>query len=113
MFHIVINEGASTCIMSISCWRVLSSPSLMTSSTILKEFDGHTFHPHWIISRFPTNLGGKTIFIKVKVVDASIDYNFLLGRPSFYDMKLVASFVFHVVCFPHKGKIVTINQLDY
>ena len=59
--------------MSISCWRALGSVLLITSSTILKEFDGHTFHPYGIISTFPIELGGKTISIEVKVVDAPID----------------------------------------
>lgn len=95
---------------------MLESPQFSIAHDILHHFEGiwwtHFSSPldYFQVSH---KLGGKTIFIKVKVVDASIDYNFLLGRPSFYDMKLVASFVFHVVCFPHKGKIVTINQLDY
>ena len=35
-----IDEGASTCIMSISCWKTLGSPTLSRSSTTLKAFDG-------------------------------------------------------------------------
>ena len=50
VFHTIVNEGDSTCIMSISSWRALNYPSFVTSSTILKGFDGHTFHPHGIIS---------------------------------------------------------------
>jgi hypothetical protein len=40
---------------------------------MLKEFDGHTFNPHGIISIFPVTLGGKTISIEVEVVDAPLD----------------------------------------
>jgi len=36
----IIDEGASTCIMSMSCWKNLGSPSLSRSSTMLKSFDG-------------------------------------------------------------------------
>jgi len=36
----IIDEGASTCIMSMSCWKNLGSPPLSQSSTMLKAFDG-------------------------------------------------------------------------
>lgn len=98
--------------MSISCWRSLSSQSLMASSTILKEFYEHTFHPLGIISTLPIEIWEKTISFEVEVFDAPIDYNFLLGRPWFYEMKEVASFVLCVLHFPHQRKIVTINQLN-
>ena len=74
VFRTIVDEGASTCIMSISCWRSLGSTSLMTSFTILKAFCGHTFHPHGIISTFSIDLEGRTIYIEVEVVDAPIDY---------------------------------------
>jgi len=45
----LIDEGASTCIMSIQCWRSLGSPSLNQSPTILKAFDGRGFHPFGIL----------------------------------------------------------------
>ena len=40
----------------------------MTSSTIFKAFDGHTIHPHGIISTFLIDLRGKSISIEVEVV---------------------------------------------
>ena len=40
IFRTVIDEGASTCIMSIQCWKSLGSPILNQFSTILKAFDG-------------------------------------------------------------------------
>jgi hypothetical protein len=58
-------------------------------------------------------LGGKTVSVDVEVVDAPLDYNLLLGRSWFYAMTVVASSVFRCVQFPHQGKIVTIDQLDY
>jgi hypothetical protein len=58
-------------------------------------------------------LGSKTVTVDVKVVDAPLDYNLLLGRSWFYAMTVVASSVFRCVQFPHQGKIVTIDQLDF
>jgi hypothetical protein len=58
-------------------------------------------------------LGGKTVSVDVEVVDAPLDYNLLLGRSWFYAMTVIASSVFRCVQFPHQGKIVTIDQLDY
>jgi hypothetical protein len=111
--RIVVDEGASTCIMSISCWKALGSPKLNTSATLLKSFDGHMFQPHGIITTLPIELGGKTVFVDVEVVDAPLEYNLLLGCTWFYEMTAVVSSVFRVLCFPHQGKIVMIDQLVF
>jgi hypothetical protein len=58
-------------------------------------------------------LGGKTVTVDVEVVDAPLDYNLLLERSWFYAMNVIASSVFRCVQFPHQGKIVTIDQLDF
>jgi hypothetical protein len=58
-------------------------------------------------------LGGKTIYVDVEVVDAPLDYKFLFERSFFYALTVVASSVFQCVQFPHQGKIVTIDQLYY
>jgi hypothetical protein len=47
------------------------------------------------------------------VVDAPLDYNLLLGRSWFYAMTVIASSVFQCVQFPHQGKIMTVDQLDF
>ena len=47
------------------------------------------------------------------MVDAPLDYNLLLGRNWMYSMQVVASFVFRIVCFPHNGKIVMIDQMTF
>ena len=39
-FRTVIDEGASTCIMSLKCWKSLGSLTLNQSLTIIKAFDG-------------------------------------------------------------------------
>ena len=104
----VLEEGASTSVLSLSCCKVVGSPELVTSPKTLKSFDGRGFQPHGLISALSVELGGKTISIQVEVADAPLDYN-LLGRNWFYAMTVVASAVFRTVQFPHLGRIVTID----
>ena len=40
VFRTVLNEGALTSILSLSCWKVLVSLELVTSPTTLKSFNG-------------------------------------------------------------------------
>jgi hypothetical protein len=109
----VLDEGAATCIMSLSCWQALGPPTLVSSPVVLKAFNGHIFKPHRILTTLPVEIGGKTVTINVEVIDAPLDYNLLLGRTRFYAMKVVASTVFRFLSFPHQGKIITVNQLDF
>jgi hypothetical protein len=51
--------------------------------------------------------------IEVEVVDASLNYNLLLGRSWTYAMQAVVATIFWVFLFPHKGWIVTIDQLSF
>ena len=76
----VLDEGATTCIMSFTCWQDLGSPTLAASQTVLKSFDGHLFSPHGILVAFPIELGGKIVTVEVEVVNVPLDYNLLLGR---------------------------------
>jgi hypothetical protein len=36
----ILDEGASTCVMSLACWKGLKSPALNKSPTMLRAFDG-------------------------------------------------------------------------
>ena len=36
----IMDEGASTCVMSLACWKGLKSPSLNKSPMMLCTFDG-------------------------------------------------------------------------
>ena len=90
----VLDEVASTSVLSLTCWKSLGSPELVTSPTTLKSFERQGFQPHGLILDLAVELGGKTISIKVEVVDAPLDYNLLLGRNWFYAMTVVASTVF-------------------
>jgi hypothetical protein len=109
----VVDEGASTCMMSLVCWKDIGSPTLSKSSTMLTAFDNHSFCPHGILPAFPVQLGGKTVEMEVEVVDAPLNYNLLLGHNWTYSMVSVVSSIFHTLYFPHQGEIVTIDQLSF
>jgi hypothetical protein len=109
----VVDEGASTCIMYIYYWKALGSPKLDTSIRSLKSFDGHMFQPHGIITTLPIELGGKIISFVMEVINAPLDYNLLLKCTWFYERIVIVSSVFRVLCFPHQGKIVMIDQLVF
>jgi hypothetical protein len=51
--------------------------------------------------------------VDVKVVDATLDYSLILGCNWTYSMTTVMSSKFCTLCFPHEGKIVTIDQLSF
>ena len=58
----VLDEGASTSVLSLTCWKALGSPELVTSPTTLKDFDEWGFQPHGIISALAVELGGVAAF---------------------------------------------------
>ena len=76
----VVDEGASTCFMSLSCWKALESPELVPSNTLLIAFDGRSFHPHGILPAFEIKLARKAMSVEVEVIDDPLDYNLILGR---------------------------------
>jgi hypothetical protein len=53
------------------------------------------------------------VCVDVAVVDAPLNYNLLLGRSWTYAMQAMVAIVFWVFLFPHKGQIVTIDQLSF
>lgn len=65
IFHMVIDKGATTCVMSLSRWKDLGSPILVPSPNVLKAFDGHTFQPYGILTTFLKELGGKIVLVEV------------------------------------------------
>ena len=109
----VVDEGASTCVMSLSCWKGLGSLEIVPLQSMLKAFNGHVFKMHDIVPAFPVMLGGKTVTVEVEVVDAPIDYNLLLGRSWTYVMEAIPSSYFRCIKFPHEGKLITIDQLSF
>lgn len=73
-------------------------------------FDEEPFQPLGILPKFPVTLGGKTIYIDVMVVQG-VNFSLLLGGDYIYAMGALVSSLFRVVCFPHEGRMVTIDQL--
>jgi len=76
----ILDEGASTCVMSLACWKGLKLPALNKSAMMLRAFDGRGFHPHGLLQSLVVQLGRKNVIVDVEVVDAPLDYNLLLGR---------------------------------
>jgi hypothetical protein len=109
----ILDEGASTCVMSLACWKSLKSPTLKKIPMMLHAFNGRVFHPHRLLHSLSIQLGGKNVIVYVEVVNDPLDYNLLLGRSWFYAMTVITSPVFLCIQFPHQGKIVTIDQLDF
>lgn len=75
----VIDECASTCIMSVSCWKAIGSFPLKQSLNTLEAFDGRGSRPYDILMKLAITLEGKTVELDVEVLDAKINYNLLLG----------------------------------
>ena len=46
----IIDKGASTCVMSLTCWKAIGSPSLNESQNTLKAFNGYGFKPYGVLS---------------------------------------------------------------
>ena len=58
-------------------------------------------------------MGGKIVEIEVEVIDRSLDYNILLGRPWIYAMAAVVSTYFRNIAFPFQGVITIVDQLAF
>jgi hypothetical protein len=66
IFRMMVDEGASTCVMSLACWQAIGQPTLSPSPTLLTAFNGHSFRPHGIIPTFPVHLGPKTVCVEAR-----------------------------------------------
>jgi len=99
--------------MPATTWQALGSPQLVPVAPNLTAFDKGTSQPLGILPMFPVTLGGKTVYIDVSVTQGALDFSLLLGRDYVYAMGALVSSLFHVVCFPHDGRIVTIDQLSF
>ena len=91
----------------------MGSPPLQQSSTALRAYDGHSAQPKGLLANVPVQLAGKTVLINIKVINAPLDYNLLLGRSYMYSMRAVASTIFRTMMFPHEGRVVKVDQLTY
>lgn len=109
----VIDEGASTCIMSLSCWKGITSPPLNRPPNTLEAFDDRGSRPYGILNDLPIQLKGKTVNLGVEIVDANLNYNLLLGSSWTHAIICMVSTLFRVFCFHHQGKIVIVDQLAF
>ena len=62
---------------------------------------------------YPVTLASKTVYVNIKVIDAPLYYNILLGRSYTYTMSVVTFTILDKMCFPHEWNIITIDQLTY
>ena len=90
----MVDEGASTSVMSFACWKAIGSPALSSFPNSLEAFDGRESKPLGVLNIFPITLQGKTINVEVEVVDAKLNYNLLLGRSWTHAMLCVPSTLF-------------------
>jgi hypothetical protein len=90
----------------------LGCPQLSSVTQNLLAFNKRTSQPLGTLDKFPITLVVKTIFIDVMVVQDPLDSSLLLGRDYVYAMKAIVSTLFHVISFPHDGRMVTIDQLS-
>lgn len=109
----IIDEGASTYIMSVAYWKAIGSLTLSQSLTTLEAFDGRESCPYGILQRLPITLEGKMVEVEVEVVDANLAYNLPLGQSWTHAMRAMASSLFCVIRFPHQGKIITVYQFSF
>jgi hypothetical protein len=109
---IVVDYGASTCVMSLSCWKDIGSPKLTPYPTFLTAFDGHSFQPRGLVPSCSVTLGGNSICMEFEVFDPLLNYNLLLGRSWTYSITTVILKVFWIIFFPHEERIVTNDQVE-
>jgi hypothetical protein len=111
IYQCIVDEGASTSILSSSVWKVLGSLEILSSSHEILDFDRCPSEYLGVLPQLPILLGGNTVLVNVIVVQGPLDFNMLLGHDYVYAMNVVVSTLFWVMHFPHNGSIITIDQL--
>ena len=66
VFRIVLDEGVSTFVLYLLCWKAIGSLKLVKSPTTLKSFDGRGFQPHGLMPTLLVELGAKKISFRWK-----------------------------------------------
>lgn len=107
----IMDEGTSTCIMSMSCWKAIGSPNLSQSLTTLNDFDGRSYKPCGILNSLQVELGGETVSLEVEVINELLYYNLPLVHTWVYAMATIVLTYFRMIMFPHKGNIVVFGNL--
>lgn len=99
--------------MSTHVWKKLGSPELSPSTITLHAYYDHPSQLVGLYQNCPITLASKQVFIDIEVIDPPLDYNLFLGRSFIYAMKETISYAYHIMSFPHNGKVVNIYQLTY
>jgi len=110
---VIYAEKSLISLMPSTTWQALGSPQLVPVAQNLLAFDRGTSQPLGILPKFPVTLGGKTVYIDIMVVQGALDFSLLLGHDYVYAMGALVSSLFRVVCFPHEGRMVTIDRLSF
>lgn len=76
-------------------------------------FNIGTNQPSGILPKLLINLGGNIIYINLMVVQGPLDFNLLLVPDYVYFMGALVSSLFHLICFLHEGRIMTIDHLSF
>ena len=100
-----MDEGASTCVMSSLCWKAIGSLALNSSPNALEAFYERESKPLGVLTSLLITLKGNMVNVEVEVVDYKLNYNLLLGHSWTHAMLFVPSTLFHVLKFPHEGKL--------
>ena len=109
----VIDEGASTCIMSKNVWQNLGAPELKPSIITLRAYDSHPLTPIGLFKNVPIFFSSKTVHIDIEVLDAHLEYNIILGKSYMYAMSAITSSIFCIMMFPHEDWIIIVDQLTH
>jgi hypothetical protein len=80
VYRCIMDEGASTSILSSLVWKVLGSPELVSASHELLAFDRCPSEYLGVLPQLPISLGKKNVLVDVIVVQGSLDFNMLLRR---------------------------------
>jgi hypothetical protein len=74
--------------------KELGSPKLIPSTINLLVYDKFPSQLEGLYQNVTVEIGGKTILIDIKVIDAQLDYNILFGQRYIYAMKTISSSIF-------------------
>ena len=69
----IVDEGASTYVMSSAGWKAIGSPALTLSPNSLEAFYGRESKPLGVLASLPITLQGKMVNVEVEVIDAKIN----------------------------------------
>ena len=100
IYRCIVDEGASTSILSSLVWKLLGSPELVFASHELLAFDRHPSEYLEVLPQLPISLGGDIFLVDVIVVQGPLDFNMLLRCDYVYAMNVVVIYIIIIEAFP-------------